>query len=385
MNYRILALALGTFAVGTEGFMIAGLLPALAQNLNVSLSAAGQLVTVFSIAYALGSPILTTMTGLAERRQLLMWSLLLFSVGNFLCGLASTYWVLLLGRIITAAGAGLFAPSANYTAAALVDSDKRGRALSIVIGGSTVALIFGVPLGTWIASLHDWRMTFWIVGFVSMFAAVVIRIFFPIIDAPAVVSLKDRLSFLRHPLILSALLTSLTWGIGVFIVYTYVSDIFGRLGGTGQTISLMLFVAGIASFFGVNFGGFSADRFGSSRTIVLALVLLLIAVTSLSILHSLAFGFAAMALWGFSGYTFNPAQQHRLIGLSGKNAGIVLSLHNSFIYLGSALGSLIGGLVLKYGSATELGFVGGGSVFAALLIFGVSYRLAKGGSLQSEK
>ncbi|UUZ89743.1 MFS transporter [Paenibacillus sp. P25] len=382
MNFRTFVLALGTFAVGTEGFMIAGLLPILAQHFNVSLSAAGQLVTVFSVAYALGSPILATMTGLAERRRVLMWSMLLFAVGNFLCGLASAYWVLLLGRIVTAAGAGLFAPSANYTATALVASDKRGRAISIVLGGATVALIFGVPLGTWIASLYDWRMTFWIVGFVSVFAAVVIGLFFPSIEAPVVVSLKDRLSFLRHPLILSALLTTLTWGIGIFIVYTYVSDIFGRLGATGQSISLMLFIAGIASFFGVYFGGFSADRFGSYRTIVLALVLLLIAVTSLSLLHSLTFGFAAMALWGFSGYTFNPAQQHRLIGMSGTRAGIVLSLHNSFIYLGSALGSLIGGLVLKYGSVTELGFVGGVSVFAALVIIVVSHRLAKGEALQ---
>lgn len=136
MNYQILFLTLGTFAIGMEGFMIAGLLPALSQDLNVSLSVAGQLVTVFSITYALGSPILTTMTGKAERSQVLLWSLLLFAAGNFLCGMATVYPVVFLGRVITALGAGLFAPAATHAASVLVPPDKRGRSLSMVLGGA---------------------------------------------------------------------------------------------------------------------------------------------------------------------------------------------------------------------------------------------------------
>jgi predicted MFS family arabinose efflux permease len=168
--------------------------------------------------------------------------------------------------------------------------------------------------------------------------------------------------------------------------------IFGQFGVSGETITLVLFLAGIASFAGVSFGGCAVDQFGSSRMIVLTLSLLFIAVTSLSFLHSisglagpLTLGTAAMALWGFSGYAFNPSQQHRLIGLSGKTARIVLSLHNCFIYLGSSLGALIGGLVLEYGSVNELGFYSGATVLAALIFFGMSHRLSTTKSLQAEE
>jgi predicted MFS family arabinose efflux permease len=372
MNYRIFLLALGTFAVGTEGFVIAGLLPYISRDLDVSLSAAGQLVTAFSLAYAFGSPVLTTLTGRADKRRVLVGSLLLFTAGNFVCGTASAYGVLLVGRIVTAAGAGLFAPAANYTAATLVAPDKRGRAISVVLGGLTVALLFGVPLGTWLASIDDWRTTFQIVG-----AAALIRGFLPKVASSVPVSLRDRVECLKRPLILTALLTTLAWGIGIFVVYTYVSDIFVGLGAAAPTIALMLFIAGIASCFGVGFGGYAADRFGSARTIVFALCCLIAALLSLSVFRTVALGIAAMAVWGFSGYTFNPAQQHRLIELSGKDAGIVLSLHNAFIYMGSALGSLIGGLVLQYGSAAELGFAGGAAVLIALVIYRISDQWAK--------
>lgn len=380
MKARIFLLALGTFAIGTEAFMIAGFLPELAQNFNVSISAAGQLVTVFSLAYAFGSPILTTMTGLVERRRLLIWSILLFAAGNFLCGYAQSYEILLLGRIIAAAGAGLFVPAAMTTASALATPDKRGRSLSIVIGGQSVALILGVPLGTWMAFAIDWRMTFWLVGILSVLAAVLIRLFLPILSSTATASLKERLLLLKRPLILTALISTLAWGIGILVVYTYVANIFEQFGATWQTISLVLFIAGIAGFVGVNTGGYAADRFGSSITIVFSLSLLAVAVTALSVLpptsDSLMLGAAALTLWGFSGYVFNPAQQHRLIGLSGEAANIVLSLHASFIYLGSALGALIGGLILKYGSVTFLGYAGGISILIALIFFGISRNLA---------
>ncbi|GGD97517.1 MFS transporter [Paenibacillus nasutitermitis] len=384
MGFRLLLLTLGGFAIGMEGFMIAGLLPALSQDLNVSISTAGQLVTVFSIVYAVGSPILTMWTGRVERKRLLAGAMLLFAAGNFLCGLANIYAVVFLGRMITAAGAGMFSPAAAGAASVLAPPDKRGRSLSMVLGGQTIALILGVPLGTWIAYTLDWRMPFWIVGVLAVLAAIFIHLFFPTIDPSETVSLKNRLSLLKRPLILSALVTSLTWGIGIFLVFTYVADIFGQFGAAGQTITILLFFVGIASFAGVSFGGYAVDRFGSTRTIVLSLFLLLGAVSTLSLLRyihgfadPLIVGITAMALWGFSGYAFNPAQQHRLIDLSGSMSGVVLSLHNSFIYLGSALGALFGGLGLKYGSVNNLGFFSGAAVLLALIVFGISYRISK--------
>lgn len=383
MNCRILLLTAGMFVIGTEAFMIAGLLPALARDLEVSVSAAGQLVTVFSLAYAFGSPILATLTGKAERRKLLSGAMLLFAVGNALCGLANVYWLVFLGRVITAAGAGLFAPSAAAAASALSDPDHRGRSLSLVLGGATVALILGVPAGTWLAYMMDWRLPFRVVAGLSAAAAAGIRLFFPKVEPPESVSMRERLSQLKRPLILSALAASLTWGTGVFLVYTYIADIFGQFGAAGRTVSFVLLLTGLASFAGVQFGGYAVDRYGSHNIIVLTLFLLMLAVIGLSLLHEipgytgpLLLGGASMALWGFSGYAFNPAQQHRLIGISGTASGIVLSLHNSAIYFGTALGAMVGGLVLDIGGASDLGCCSAGAFVLALIAHGASRRLA---------
>jgi len=136
----------------------------------------------------------------------------------------------------------------------------------------------------------------------------------------------------------------------------------------------MLLIMGISSFLGVNFGGVAADRNGPARTIVWALVLMMIAVVTLSFIKSAALGIAAVALWGFAGYAFNPAQLHRLIGLSGKDSGVVLSLHSSILYVGAALGSAIGGLVIHYGSVTWLGIVGGAANLIGLFVFQFTRR-----------
>jgi predicted MFS family arabinose efflux permease len=162
-------------------------------------------------------------------------------------------------------------------------------------------------------------------------------------------------------------------------VYTYIADVFGKMGATPQTISLVLLIWGVASLAGSTLGGIAADRFGATRTIPLTLAALLAALASLSVLASwrpseqaLAAGIAAMAVWGVSAWAFNPAQQHRLIGLSGKAAGLVVSLNPSAIYMGSALGAAIGGLAVSYGNVAELGYIGGVCELLALGAFAAS-------------
>jgi predicted MFS family arabinose efflux permease len=288
------------------------------------------------------------------------------------------------GRVIAALAAGLFAPAASAAAAALVSPDKRGRALSIVIGGQTVSLMLGVPFGTYLAHIFHWKVPFWVVAAVSLVAAALIRRLFPVVPSPGAVTLKERLSVLKRPVILSALLTTLMWGIAVFSVYTYIADLYGVFGAVGNMISLMLLIGGIAGFAGVSLGGFAADKIGSVGTIALALSVLAASLAAMSALYALS-GFkgilgialAVVALYGISSYAFNPAQQHQLIGLSGPSAGIVLSLNASAIYLGSALGAFLGGLVLTYGSVAALGYFAGAWSLAALILFAVSRRLPK--------
>jgi len=379
LKYRLFALALGNFAIGTEAFMIAGVLPELAENLRVSLSTAGQLVTVFSLAYAIGSPVVAMFTGRMERRKLLVGSLLLFALANFVCGLSNHYGMLLLGRVIAAIGAGLFVPAASTTAADLVAPAHRGRALAIVLGGQTVALCLGVPLGTWIAYALHWRTTFWMVGVLALIAAVLIRFRLPTVASTVPVTLRERFSSIKRPVIWTSLLSTVCWATGAFAVYTYIADVFGQLGATPRIISFALLIWGVASLIGSTLGGVASDRFGSARTIAVALTVLLAALTAFSLLISgqpsqpaLWIGCAAMAVWGVSAWSFGPAQQHRLIGLSGKASGIVVPLNPSATYLGSALGAAIGGLFVAYGNVEGLGYFGGFCELSALLWFAAS-------------
>jgi Arabinose efflux permease len=379
LRHRLFVLALGNFAIGTEAFMIAGVLPAIAQELHVSLSSAGQLVTVFSLAYAIGSPVLAMFTGQVERRKLLVTSILLFALANFLCGLTSHYGTLVLGRVIAAIGAGLFVPATSTTAAGLVAPELRGRALAVVIGGQTVALAVGVPFGTWIAYAFHWRTTFWMVGVLALIAAVLIRLRLPAVASAVTVSLRERLAHVKRPVIWTSLLTTVCWATGAFAVYTYIADVFGQLGAAPRVISLVLLIWGVSSLIGSTLGGVASDRFGSARAIPVALAVLLAALTSFSILTSgqpsrtaLWIGCAAMVVWGVSAWSFSPALQHRLIGLSGKASGIVVSLNPSAIYLGSALGAAVGGLFVAYGHVTALGYFGGVCELLALLWFAAS-------------
>lgn len=379
MNSRLLILALGNFAIGTESFMIAGVLPELAEDLHVSLSSAGQLVTAFSLAYAIGSPVSAMFAGRVERRKLLVGSILLFALANFVCGAANHYGMLMSGRILAAIGAGLFVPGVSTTAAFLVAPEHRGRALAVVIGGQTVALCVGVPLGTWIAYAFHWRATFWIVGGLALIAAVLIRRRLPAVHSAVPVTLRERLSHVKRPVVWTSLLSTVCWATGAFAVYTYIADVFGQLGAAPRVISFVLLIWGVASLIGSTLGGVASDRFGSARTIPVALTVLLSALTSLSVLTSgrpsqtaVWIGCAVMVVWGVSAWSFSPAQQHRLIGLSGKAAGIVVPLIPSAIYLGSALGAAIGGLFVAYGHVEGLGYFGGFCELSALLWFAAS-------------
>ena len=163
-------IALGTFATGTESFMIAALLPGLASDLSVTLTAAGQLVTVFSLTYAVSSPALSALTAGVGRRNLLLISMTAFALANFFASTAIDFWQLLAARILLAAAAGLYVPSASALAGAVVAPERRGTALAIVNGGTSIAVALGVPLGAMVGHTLGWRMTFVGVGIMASIA-----------------------------------------------------------------------------------------------------------------------------------------------------------------------------------------------------------------------
>jgi predicted MFS family arabinose efflux permease len=375
--------ALGTFAIGTEGFMIAPLLPNLAQDLSVSLIAAGQLVTVFTLSYAFSSPILTALTGSLGRRHLLIGSIVAFGAANLLAALAPNYWMLMAARVLLAFAAGLYVPNANALAGAVVEPHHRGRALAVVTGGTSIAVALGVPISALIGHSFGWRTTFEIVAGLSTLAT--LGLLFGLDRSVGtglpVASLRDRFAAISHTPVLLALLVTLLWAAGAYAVYTYLAALLAGLGIQGAQVSIVLFVWGISAAVGVTLGGALNDRFGSKQVILTSLALLAAAFLTISAsVHLLSPAaarvpvLAAIVVWGLAAWSFFPAQQARLLTVAGmKLASVVLSLNASFMFAGFASGAALGSVTISRASPADLGWVGAVCIAVAL---GLAYLIS---------
>jgi predicted MFS family arabinose efflux permease len=373
----LLALALGTFAVGTESFMIAAILPEIASSFRVGVPAAGQLVTAFTLVYALSSPILTALTASHSRRTLLLGSLGAFLTANLFAAAAPSYWALMGARVLLAVAAGLYVPSASALAGTIVHPSRRGRALAIVNGGVTVAVALGVPAGAYLGAHFGWRSTFLGVAVLSLIAWLVLAIRLPRSEGVShVASLLERLAIVRLPGALPVLVTTAIWATGAYTVYTYVALFLSvSVGLSAEHAGMMVTVVGVAAAMGVALGGLANDRYGTRTVQAVTLPLMACAFGGLTILSvtfvpTPLFALAPLLiLWGFSAWGFFPAQQHRVIAVVGDgHASVGMSLNASFMYAGFALGAALGSIVIAAFSVHWIGAAGSICVMAAAVL-----------------
>lgn len=372
-------LALGTFAIGTEGFMIAALLTIIAADIRVSVAQAGLLVSIFALAYATSSPVLTAVTGRVDRRRLLIASMSLFALLNMAAAMAHSFLALAAARVLLAFAAGIYTPNANALAGALVPVQQRGRAIAIVNGGLTAAIALGVPLGAVVGERFGWRMTFVGVGGLSAIAAAGLAQGLPRGVGAAMVSasLGDRVRAVRNPRVARTLVVTTVWASGSYAVYTYVAPLlYSATPLRGSQIGLALFTWGLAAGFGLFVSGNATDRLGSGLVLRASLTSLVLGLAGLAVVANVVAParavvpvLAAMALWGMSSWAFFPAQQTRLIEIVGvPSAPVALSLNASFMYLGFSLGAALGGFALLHVGPRRLGFVGAACELAALTL-----------------
>jgi predicted MFS family arabinose efflux permease len=368
-------LTIGAFAIGTEGFMIAGLLPALARDLNVGLAAAGHLVTAFSLAYAVGAPAAAMLTAGLERRRLLAMAMGSFALANLLAALAPGYAGLLAARLLLALSAASFMPAASGYAAALGGPERRGRALSMVLNGLTLAIIAGVPLGVVVGEGLGWRATFLGVAGLAALSLLGILAGLPRQAPDATASLGERLAVAKRPDMLAVLATSVLTVAATFTIYTYLGPFLASVAGLGaRGLALVLLGFGLASAIGARLGGSGSDRWGARPTVILGGGLALLAYLTLSLgaalrpVQALPVLLPAIPLWGLASWGVMSAQQARLVALAPPFAGISLSLNASAIYLGSAMGAAAGALAITHGAVEQLGWVAAAFSLSALLV-----------------
>jgi predicted MFS family arabinose efflux permease len=367
-------LTLGAFSIGSEGFMIAGLLPALARDLNVGLPAAGHLVTAFSLAYAIGAPVMAVLTAGLERRRLLAIAMSGFTLGNLLAALAPSFTGLLAARLLLAFSAATFMPAASGYAAALGGPARRGRALSTITAGLTLAIIAGVPLGVLLGQSFGWRATFFGVAGLAAFSLLGIVTRLPHQPPGGTASLGERLALAKRGDILAVLVTSVLTVAATFTVYTYLSVFIAGVAGLGpQALAPVLLGFGAASVVGTQISGIIADRWGARFTVIVGGGLAVLAYFAFSLsaalepARALPILLPGILLWGFASWGLITAQQARLVALAPALAPVSLSMNSSAIYLGSAMGAAAGALVVADGATAQLGWVAAGFGLAALL------------------
>ncbi|HEY0032765.1 MAG TPA: MFS transporter, partial [Devosia sp.] len=365
MDIRLLWLAVGTFAIGVESFAISSLLPQISQSTGVTLTQAGYLVLAFALANAFGAPVLAALTGAVDRRRTLTSAALVFSAGALWAALSQGYFDLMAARVLMAFSAGLYTATAQATGVSIVSADHRARAISVIVGGTTMAVAFGAPIGALVGGLVGWRGAYFMVAALGLAAALAIWVMLPAGLRGASLSVRQRVGAIALPGVAPALLTTWLYITGGFVVIIYLAAITTKsIGLPAELVPAVLLAFGLGAAIGNIAGGQLADRFGPSKTIVATLVLgtlMLFAVSGVPHLPTQLAGpafFALIFAWGVVGWGFFPPQSSHLLSLSPASAPLVLSLNASALYLGIAGGSLIGGLVLQNADVNDLGWVG---------------------------
>lgn len=375
MPIALYALTIAAYAIGTTEFVIVGLLPTVAKDLGITLPLAGLIVSVYALGVTFGAPILTALTGKVARKPLLMALMLLFIAGNTLAAFSPSYEMLLVARVLSAFAHGVFFSVGATIAADLVPENRRASAIALMFMGLTVAIVTGVPLGTFIGQTFGWRATFAAVAGLGVVAFLGIALLLPasIRKAPPA-SLMEQVRVLGSGrLLLVFAMTALGYG-GTFVTFTYLATILENITGfAASQVSLILILYGAAIAAGNISGGRIANRNPAKALVGLflaqAVVLVLFTFTSPSPVAALV----TLAALGFLSFANVPGLQLYVVQLAQRfRPGAVdtaSALNIAAFNLGIALGAWIGGLVV----ASDLGlgatpWVGGIMVAGALVL-----------------
>ncbi|HEJ0404524.1 TPA: MFS transporter [Serratia marcescens] len=384
MPLALLALTISAFAIGTTEFVIVGLIPTIAEQLGVTVPSAGLLVTIYALGVAIGAPVLTALTSRIPRKLLLVGLMALFTLGNLLAWQSPSYESLVIARLLTGLAHGVFFSIGSTIATSLVAKEKAASAIAIMFGGLTVALVTGVPLGTFIGQQFGWRETFLAVSLIGAVATVASIILVPNnIKNQGSAGVREQMKVLTHPrLLLIYAITALGYG-GVFTTFTFLAPMMQELAGfSAPTVSWILLAYGVAVAVGNIWGGKLADRHGAVRALsfIFAALAVLLLVFQFTASHSIAALLTVIAMGVFA-FGNVPGLQVYVVQKAAQytpNAVDVASgLNIAAFNIGIALGSVIGGQTVASLGLAQTPWIGALIVVVALLLVSLSGRLDK--------
>lgn len=367
-TWKIYMLSIVSFLVGTSEFIISGILDKIADSLGITLAAAGQLITIFSLVYAICTPILMALTSGWDRRRLIVFALGLFVLANLLSFVLPGYGWFVAARILMALGAGVVVVSALNLGAKISPPGKQASSIATVIMGFTASLIIGVPLGRMIAGAFGWKAVFGGIALLGIVAMVVLFLTLPNVKGDKPIPLLQQLALLKKPKLVMGLSITFFWLGGYSIAYTYLSPYLLTISGVGdQFLSTALLIFGIASLIGSKFGGYSTDRWGVNITLIGGMTLHILMLVLLSLVTNSLLGvLVILILWSFAAWSSGPTQQYHLATLEPESSGVLLGLNQSMMQLAMAAGAGFGGIIVDQVSLALVTWIGALGVAVAI-------------------
>ncbi|RIQ13231.1 MFS transporter [Jiangella rhizosphaerae] len=348
----VYVLGASIFVLGTTEFMIAGLLPEIAADLDVSIPQAGLLISAFAIGMTVGAPVMAVATLRLPRKATLLAASAVFLAGHVLGAMAPSYEVLMVARVVSAVATGAFWAVAAVVTVRISPAGATARALAVLVGGLTLSNVLGVPAGTWVGQQLGWRAAFWAVAALSVATAAAVTVMVPRAAGASTAPprVRDEVRVFRGRRIWLALATTATFQAAMFAAFSYFAPLLTDVAGLDEAdVPLVLALFGLGSFVGITVGGRIADR-GLFLNIVGSLVALATTMTVLALVSgSTAGAVAAVFAVGVAGFSIAPGLNARVFVVAGDAPTLASSVNTSAFNVGNTLGPWIGGAAISAG------------------------------------
>ena len=372
------ALLFGNFVIGTGIMVVPGTLNDISHSLQISTATAGQLISAAALMVCLGAPVFATLIRNWDRRQLLALSMAWYGALHLVCASLPGFSALLPLRILAVIPAAIFTPQAAACVGLLVPPTHRGRAITMVFLGWSVASVLGMPMAAWIGGTWGWRTAFVLIGLLSFASALWVWRAMPDGVKPPALTLESWRSTLRSPALMLCIAVTALYSAGQFVLFSYFAPYFKTtLQTTPAQLSLLFGWFGAFGFLGNMLASRYIDRVGAPRMVLVCVGLMALSLLAWPLGTSLALAAVVCIPWALGCFSSNSAQQARLVGLGPTLAGGSIALNTSAMYAGQALGAAGGGWLIAADQMDALHWLGFGGLLAAMAVSMWAARAAR--------
>lgn len=353
INFEIVYfVALGAFSLGMSSYITAGLIPFIQNEFNISIALTAQLVTAFTLAYGIGSPLVVALLPENKQKFGLISALFVFAIANFISGIAPDFKTLFISRVFSGIGAGVYLAIGISVSTAVVSIENRGKAISLIMSGMAAGTVLGVPIGLLISKAYGWQISMFIIAILGLISLVGLVIKLPQISLEKQ-SLIEKLKILKDKKVLGILSISLIAAISSLGLYTYLAPFMAYPDfGSISNITPFLWVWGIGGIIGSYIVGYFSNKVKNTKLTAIIMLILALSLISIPFLANINSWLVLIpiAIWGAVGWALQVPQNDQLINARENKGGgnLAVALNESALYLGGAIGSGLGGLIYYF-------------------------------------